>query len=368
MSVQVRVEPRDHNRSSGRLCPNCGVKRQVNVTACRNCGKPVSEWHEAAAEPSVIAEPKMTPSNVDAHEAPAGSRSSTEQRVPTLGAPVSEDPELRPADMSPPSADRNVGQPSGPPSDETQSSNSESSLQYGPPGAQPPPPQWIPPADQYPRSNVGHKPGPDNATTQPPMPQAPVHTPASSVAQYCPGCGNPRIASGQFCPTCGQSYHVGSAEPAVAIEATGTVRVSPKVLAISSIVVVLAVLLTISVVKFAGSVAGRPTHTIHGTMTLIDSGFGTTTSCTGSDASSGYSDISAGAGVTVEDAGGKVIGASSLDPGTLQNTVECVFPFTVTKVADSAFYKVTVSHRGTLSYSADQMKSNGWKVEVSLGA
>jgi len=28
----------------GRICPICGAKRQVNGVACRQCGKPVSEW------------------------------------------------------------------------------------------------------------------------------------------------------------------------------------------------------------------------------------------------------------------------------------------------------------------------------------
>lgn len=88
--------------------------------------------------------------------------------------------------------------------------------------------------------------------------------------------------------------------------------------------------------------------------------------CSGYD---GYTDIAAGAPVVITDQGGAVIATGQLDSGTAvldgDRASACVLTFAVPHVPDRPFYGVTVSHRGTLTYSAAQAKSGD--VALSLG-
>ncbi|MCE0766287.1 hypothetical protein LWC35_25780 [Pseudonocardia kujensis] len=79
------------------------------------------------------------------------------------------------------------------------------------------------------------------------------------------------------------------------------------------------------------------------------------TTCSGSG---GYSDIHAGTGVTIANASGAVVATGALATGRASSPTTCDFAFTVPDVpAGEDFYQVTVSHRGTLTSSADELRS-----------
>lgn len=84
--------------------------------------------------------------------------------------------------------------------------------------------------------------------------------------------------------------------------------------------------------------------------------------CSGTD---GYSDLTDGASVTVYDSAGTVIAVGSLDAGR-QVGEACLFPWSVSHVKKSSFYKVEVSHRGQLTYSYAQAKAGG--LDSSIGS
>jgi hypothetical protein len=78
----------------------------------------------------------------------------------------------------------------------------------------------------------------------------------------------------------------------------------------------------------------------------------------------GFDDLVAGAQVVVEDGARTVLATSTLTGGVI-NTRGCTFTFKV-QVPDADFYRVTVTHRGTLTYSRNQMVANGWRVTARL--
>ena len=103
---------------------------------------------------------------------------------------------------------------------------------------------------------------------------------------------------------------------------------------------------------------------IDGSLTIASPGDVQVTgsSCRGAG---GYSDIQEGSQVTVEDAAGKLIAISTLRAGS--GLLACVFPFSVVKVPNVAFYKVAVGRRGAVSYSADELRTSSWHVDLTLG-
>jgi ABC-type uncharacterized transport system permease subunit len=111
---------------------------------------------------------------------------------------------------------------------------------------------------------------------------------------------------------------------------------------------------------------GTGTHVITGTITVTDTNaaFGVFEGvCILS--SKGYSDISSGAGVTVKDGAGAIIGVSKLEEATTAAQDYCVWPFSVT-VADADFYSIEVSHRGEVTYSRADLESMGWTLGLTL--
>lgn len=116
------------------------------------------------------------------------------------------------------------------------------------------------------------------------------------------------------------------------------------------------------------------TFTLGGTFTLKlgafqwDRAADGSTPCTGRQ---GYDDITEGTPVVVTDQGGTAIatgelgtGSAAVDSATGRAT-QCVFGFEVSSVPDRPFYGITVSHRGTQTYSASQVRTGG--VSLTLG-
>ena len=88
----------------------------------------------------------------------------------------------------------------------------------------------------------------------------------------------------------------------------------------------------------------------------------------------GYSDISAGVGVSVTDRAGDVLGTSILEMGTISDTagdgfetqVTCTLPFTVEDLPDSDFFNVEVADRGSLGFTKAELEEADWTVQLGL--
>lgn len=107
------------------------------------------------------------------------------------------------------------------------------------------------------------------------------------------------------------------------------------------------------------------TFTLSGTLTLgIGAFWNNNGSCTGN---TGYSDIAPGTQVVVADQNGQTIGVGKLADGTTQGdgaAQTCQFIFGATVPDGATFYAVTVSHRGTQTFSNQQAKAG---IALTLG-
>lgn len=138
---------------------------------------------------------------------------------------------------------------------------------------------------------------------------------------------------------------------------------------LAAIVVLVVVLVGGVLVAALGT--GKSGHTLRGTFALFDTdAFSSSTSGSSCTGGSGYDDIREGADVNVYNETGKLVATSSLLGGTIASDANatCTFPFSVSNVPDAKFYKVEVSHRGGLTYSAADMRSNGWDLSLTLGS
>lgn len=81
----------------------------------------------------------------------------------------------------------------------------------------------------------------------------------------------------------------------------------------------------------------------------------------------GYSDISAGAQVTIRDQSGEIVGLGELLPDPRVETPDkCSFYFSV-EVPESKFYTVDMGRRGELSYSHSDLEHDEFQVKLSIG-
>jgi len=106
-------------------------------------------------------------------------------------------------------------------------------------------------------------------------------------------------------------------------------------------------------------------HTVTGRLALTTAtDLSTGSSCEGTG---GYSDISPGAQVVLEDETGSTLATSSFGAGSFDG-VSCVFEFTFDDVPKAAFYRVhQSSDRGVLQYSYQDMVDSDWSVYLTLG-
>ena len=103
----------------------------------------------------------------------------------------------------------------------------------------------------------------------------------------------------------------------------------------------------------SSSTSSSATTAVHGTLTLPDGGYTSIGNvCSGSG---GYQDINAGVAVTIGDQTGKTLTVASLKPGHFGGG-GCQFDFTAT-VPAATTYTVTISHRGTQTFSPADVAS-----------
>lgn len=199
----------------------------------------------------------------------------------------------------------------------------------------------------------------------------------------CSSCGA-GLQQGRFCSSCGAPViestdetdraAASSARPTsiVPLSATGVrdgltdrIRQLPALVLVAGGVAVLAVLVSVALLATA-----TRTHTISGTMTVVDSyrwnadGAGEPCSLSG-----GYDDIAAGGQVVVRDESMTTLSTGSLSSGR-RVLDACEFTFAVFEVGKAEFYEIRMGNdgRGGLQYSYDDMDSNGWTVALSLGS
>lgn len=132
---------------------------------------------------------------------------------------------------------------------------------------------------------------------------------------------------------------------------------------------------TVTVTASPTPSAAPLTLQIYGDLTLLGDNSISATGTTGEPCTElgvGYSDIVAGAQVTITSPTGAVIGVGTLKAGIAiaptsgTGRINCLFDFDVSGLpAALAFYGVTISHRGTVQFTAAQIEAN--QVDLSLG-
>jgi len=122
-----------------------------------------------------------------------------------------------------------------------------------------------------------------------------------------------------------------------------------------------------------GSASTEPDgETISGTVVLSngEAPERTAGACTGTG---GYDDMHVGAQVVVTDAAGDIVatGRLTLDPNGPEpagsGAYQCGYAFSIAGVPASDFYSVGIAGRKGLTYSATELESMGWDLDLSLG-
>jgi hypothetical protein len=189
-----------------------------------------------------------------------------------------------------------------------------------------------------------------------------------------------------ICPSCGYDYRTANEATSQApppLKASAPSRLLFVVAALVVLVVVVAAVgllfnqvqngphaTSASITNLAsqGVQATSSLHTVTGSYVLTDtSGFGISASGGTCKGTGGYADIIPGLPVILKDQNGTVIGSTALGPGTGTST-SCTFSFSMQNVPDTAtFYVISVSHRGDVSLSHDELEADGWFIGLTLG-
>ena len=129
--------------------------------------------------------------------------------------------------------------------------------------------------------------------------------------------------------------------------------------------VVAAVIVTAVVVIALVVVLGRTSQggsiQVAGSLVMTDASNTNTSPCDLSG--TGYDDIAAGTEVEITDDAGKTLTLTSLESGTA-GVSDCTFPFTASVPAGKKYYKISVSHRGFVTFPEADMSSP----ELTLGS
>lgn len=207
--------------------------------------------------------------------------------------------------------------------------------------------------------------------------------------KICPQCAEEVKAAARICRFCGYQFDplaTGTDPARTALRpneqgATSTVaptKPGSKALWLIALVVVVGVGVGVGAVVMSGVLTAK--HTLTGSLvvpaadnlqTLDWLGKITTSSggvqLGGPCSTSGvYADITAGNTVTVRDDTDKVVGTAALGSGTLgfSSNPVCVFTFTVPDVPAAKFITVEVGHRGSLTFSAADLDTQHWSVQI----
>ncbi len=201
--------------------------------------------------------------------------------------------------------------------------------------------------------------------------------------------GHENVEGQRFCGTCGDPLAPEASLPAqppqqpLRAEAEGSTLAEPETKRHNRRPLIVGVIAAVLVSALGGVLfftvgsGSTPSHVVHGTVLLMDSGdptLGIDPSITESGGhcygTGGYSDMAQGASVTVRDGSGHILATSNLGTGTGGAVASfaglCKFTFSA-EVPETNFYSVEVANRGQLNFSLAEMKKNNWHVDLSLG-
>lgn len=111
-------------------------------------------------------------------------------------------------------------------------------------------------------------------------------------------------------------------------------------------------------------VAEAPTITITGSFSLTEGSHTAGQPCSGSG---GYSDFGQGMNVTIRDGDGNVVGSGATGPAEGESPGWCVTEFEIEDIEIVDFYEIEVGRRGALSYSYEDLESNDFNIDLTLG-
>jgi hypothetical protein len=217
----------------------------------------------------------------------------------------------------------------------------------------------------------------------------------------CPECGGPVSELAAACPKCGRPAGAMATPAAVAPEFAPRGRRKNTIIGLGAIAAIVlaggALFGTVVLPKMAGQPAATPTaapsvaasatlaptstplptaspkpvmQVVGGMFTLRDTSVNPSIAFDGKTChgTGGYSDIAAGAPVTLRDENGTILGATVLPDGE-KMVADCFFVFAMGKVPDTAqFYVITVSHRGEMSKSHADLAADNWIFDLTLGS
>ena len=116
-----------------------------------------------------------------------------------------------------------------------------------------------------------------------------------------------------------------------------------------------------------------PPRTLTGTMTVHSARFLNGDGDAGREGSlcsggPGYEDMAGGTAVVVKDARGTIVAVGALESGATFDfgLTGCRLAFSVGDLPTLDFYTVAIGHRGDITYSADQLDADGWRIALSL--
>lgn len=141
-------------------------------------------------------------------------------------------------------------------------------------------------------------------------------------------------------------------------------RISPFAAGVLGVVIGAGVVGSIWAITANSGSSGPGTFTLKGTFTLTEDA--TTDGLGGCKGTGGYDDIQEGASVTVYGAGGDVIATGNLGDSKSPSYDTCAYSIAVEDVPKGEkFYKVEVSHRGTVQMTAEEAEAG--EFAASLG-
>lgn len=228
-------------------------------------------------------------------------------------------------------------------------------------------------------------------------PGHPASYPTGDVSPaHCPA-GHALAPDGAFCPTCGVSMPSGTGGPApipfgrdnpggpitnppwagavivspvmpYGVEPPGLERPAGRgrrkglLIGIGLVLALAGAGVSVSLLSSKGS----SRTTVAGTFVLADSD----TASAGCEGRGGYSDISPGVPVILTNQDNKILGSTSLGPGSADISAgTCTYNFTISDIPkkDQSQYAIEVSHRGKVVNSYSEMVANGWTFKLSMG-
>ena len=125
--------------------------------------------------------------------------------------------------------------------------------------------------------------------------------------------------------------------------------------------------LVVVLLAFAGA-SGSSTQTLTGEFRLYDEDLAFLDDGDYCSGDGGYGDIGPSTQVKLRDGKGESLATGNLGAGEWDSSNDsCVFMWELSDVPEEDFYRLEIGRRGELEYTLDEMRSNDWNIETSIG-